>query len=89
MQPEQGPERLGHHDDRVAEVSEVDHEQRQGGHRGEQELVSPTQVEDIVSKAQEYHAADGQESTDQLDKLTSEHNTHVRAGARVWDRLTS
>lgn len=70
MQSKQGSEGLGHHDDRVAKVSEVDHEQGQGGHGGQQELVSPAQVQHVVGEAQEDHAADGQESTDQLHKLS-------------------
>lgn len=69
MQPEQGPEGLRHHDDRVAEVGKIHHEQRQGSHGGKQELVSPTQVQDVVSKAQEDHATDGQKCTNQLYKL--------------------
>lgn len=69
MEPKQSSEGLGHHDDGVAEVGEVHHEQRQGGHGGEHELVPPSQVQHVVSKAQEDHAADGQECTDQLYKL--------------------
>lgn len=79
MQAKQGPEGLGHHDDCVSEVGEVDHEQRQGGHRRKQELVSPAQVEHVISKAQEYHAADGQKSTDQLHKLTHGNNTRYQS----------
>ncbi len=69
MQPKQGSEGLGHHDDGVAEVCEIDHEQRQGSHGGKQELVSPAQVQHIIGKAQEDHAADGQKRTNQLHKL--------------------
>lgn len=66
VQPEQGSEGLWHHNDRVAKVGEIDHQQRQGSHRGKQELVSPPQVQHVISKAQEDHAADCQERTNQL-----------------------
>lgn len=69
VQSEQSSERLGHDDDRVAKVREIDHEQRQGSQGGKQELVSPAQVQHVVSESQEDHAADGQKSPDQLHKL--------------------
>lgn len=77
MQPKQGSEGLGHHDDRVAKVGEVHHEQRQGRHGGEQQLVPPPQVQHVVGEAKEDHAADGQQCTDQLHKLTQ--YTQIRA----------
>lgn len=69
MQPKQGSEGLGHHDDRVAEVGEIDHEQRQGGHGGKQKLVPPPQVQHVIGKAQEDHATDGQKCPNQLYEL--------------------
>lgn len=69
MHPQQDSERFGNHYDSVAEVGEVDHEERQWGHSGQQQLVSPLQVEHIVSKAEEDHAADGKQRTYQLHKL--------------------
>lgn len=59
MHPQQGSERFGNNYDSVAEVGEVDHEERQRGHSGQQQFVSPSQVEHVVSKAKEDHAADG------------------------------
>lgn len=69
VQTQQDSEGLGHHDDRVAKVGKIDHEQRQGSHGGKQELVPPPQIQHIISKAQEDHATDGQKSTNQLYKL--------------------
>lgn len=74
VQAKQGSEGLGHNDDRVAEVGKIDHEQRQGSHGGKQELVSPPQVQHVISKAQEDHATDGQKSTNQLHELTQKNN---------------
>lgn len=59
MHPQQHSEWFRNHYDGVAEVGEVNHEERQRGHSGQQQLVSPSQVENIVSKAKEDHAADG------------------------------
>lgn len=72
VEPKQSSEGLRHHNDSVAEVGEVHHEQRQRSHGGKKELVPPSQVQHIVSKAQEDHATDGQECTDQLHKLLRE-----------------
>lgn len=66
---QQHPEGLGHHNGRVPKVGEVNHEQWEGSHRGKKELVAPAQVQNIVRKAQENHAADGKERTDELHKL--------------------
>lgn len=89
VQPEQGSEGLGHHYDCVAEVGKIDHEQRQGSHGGKQELVSPPQVEHVVGKAQEDHATDGQEGTNQLYKLIVWEARalipHKAAKERHWD----
>lgn len=70
MQSKQSPEWFWHYDDCVPKVREIDHEQRQRRQGGKQELVSPAQVQHIVSKSQENHAADGQKCTDQLHKLS-------------------
>lgn len=76
VQPKQGSEGLGHHNDRVAEVGKIDHEQRQGSHGGKQELVSPPQVQHVICKAQEDHATDGQKCSNQLHKLTRNNNNN-------------
>lgn len=80
MHPQQNSEGLGHDDHRVAKVGEVDHEEGQRGDGGQQELVPPSQVQHVVSKAQEDHAAYGQESTDELHKLLQE--THKDSSFR-------
>lgn len=77
VHPQQDSEGLGHHDDRVAKVGEVDHEQRQGGHGGEQELMPPAQVQYVISKAQENHTTDGQQGTNQLDKLMKTEGVNI------------
>lgn len=69
VQSKQSSEWFGHYNDCVAKVCEIDHEQRQGCHGGKQKLVSPPQVQHIISKSQENHAADGQKCTDQLHEL--------------------
>lgn len=66
---QQHPEGLGHHDGRVPKVGEVNHEQWERSHCGKKELVAPAQVQNVVRKAQENHAADGEERTDELDEL--------------------
>lgn len=71
VQSKQSSEWFGHYNDRVAEVREIDHEQRQGRQGGKQKLVSPPQVQHIISKSQKNHAADGQKCTDQLHKLSN------------------
>lgn len=69
VQPKQHSERLWHDNDCIAKVGEIDHKQWQGSDGGKQQLVSPPQVQHVVGKTQEDHAADGQESPDQLHKL--------------------
>lgn len=87
VEPKQSSEGLRHHDDRVAEVGEVHHEQRQGSHGGKKELVPPSQVQHVISKAQEDHAADGQQCTDQLHKLLRENaQKQVKANDQTWDK---
>lgn len=68
----QGLKWFWHYNDRPAKVCEIDHEQRQRRQGGKQELVSPAQVQHIISKSQENHAADGQKCTDQLHKLSKQ-----------------
>lgn len=84
MQSKQGSEGLRNHNNCVAKVGKVDHEEWQGSHCGEQEFVSPPQVQHIISKAQEDHAADGQKCTNELYKLTTQRS---QLGSR-FDRNT-
>lgn len=77
MQSEQSSEWFGNDNDCVAKVGEIDHEQRQGSQSGKQELVSPPQVQHIVSKTQKDHAADGQKCPDQLHKLSKQRRWRV------------
>lgn len=69
MQAQQHSEGLRHHNGCVPEVGEVNHEQREGSHGGEKELVAPAQVQNVICEAQENHAADGEERTDELHEL--------------------
>lgn len=77
VQSQQSSEWFGHHNDCVAKVCEIDHEQRQGRQGGKQKLVSPPQVQHIISKSQKYHAADGQKCTNQLHKLSKQQGCWV------------
>ena len=52
-----------------ASIDQVDHEERERGDGGEEELVTPAKVEDIVGKPQENHAAHREESTEEMSKL--------------------
>lgn len=81
MKSEQHSKRLRHHNDSVAEVGKIDHEQWEGSQSGKQELVSPPKVQHIISKTEEDHAADGQQCTYQLYKLR-ENNTGIRV--QLW-----
>lgn len=77
----QGLEWFWHYNDRPAKVCEINHEQRQRRQGGKQELVSPAQVQHIIGKSQENHAADGQKCTDQLHKLSKRNKdgeSHVK-----------
>ena len=76
MQSKQGSKWFGHHNDCVAKVGKIDHEQGQGRHGGEQELVSPPKVQHVIGEAQEDHATDGEKCTDQLNKLTKRQQEH-------------
>ena len=53
-----GPDRLWQDDSGGATIDQVHHEQRERGDGGEEELVAPAQVEDIIGKPEEYHATD-------------------------------
>lgn len=88
MQSKQGSEGLGHHNDCVAEVGKIDHEQWQGSHGGKQELVSPPQVQHIISKAQEDHATNSQKCTNHLYKLTKNNNTENRVEFEISEKNT-
>lgn len=69
MHAQQHPEGLRHHNGRVPKVGEVNHEQRERSHGRKKELVAPAQVQNVIGKAQENHAADGEERTDELHEL--------------------
>lgn len=70
VQSKQSSEWFGHYNDCVAKVCEIDHEQRQGRQGGKQQLVSPPQIQHIISKSQKNHAADGQKRSNQLHELS-------------------
>ena len=63
------PHWLGQDDSGGPTVDQVHHEQGEGGDGREKELVSPAEVEHVVCKPQEYHAAYGEEGTQELRKL--------------------
>lgn len=48
------------HDGGRVEVHIVHHQQRQRRNRRQQEFVAPAQVEDVIGKAEQHHAADRQ-----------------------------
>ena len=54
-------ERFGYNDNRQVECDKVHHEERQGGDGREEQLMAPPQVQYVICKPQEYHAADGQQ----------------------------
>lgn len=87
VQSKQSSEWLGHDNDCVAKVCEIDHEQRQGRQGGKQKLVSPPQVQHIVSKSQKNHAADGQKCTDELHELSKQNKvgeSEFEIQRQVW-----
>ena len=42
--------------------------------------MTPAEVEDVVSEAEEYHTADGEKGTQELGKLRGERNEGGRGG---------
>jgi len=47
----------------------VNHEKRNSGNSGKEELVPPSQIQNIVSKAKKDHAADRKKGREELGKL--------------------
>ena len=70
---------LGHDHGGGADVDKVDHEKGQGSHGGQLQLVAPAQVQDVIGEAQEYHAADGEQGGNELDKLSTEKAGNVES----------
>ena len=60
LESEQEARWFWHDDGGGASPDQVDHEEGEGGERGEQQLVAPAKIEHIVSKTQEDHATDRQ-----------------------------
>lgn len=70
--PNQIPCKVGHNDRRGVIVYVVHHQQRQRGDGGQQELVAPSQVENVIGEAQEDHAANGKKGGNQFHELCGE-----------------
>ena len=62
-------ERLGHDDGGAVVGDEVDHEQRQRGDGGQQQLVAPLELQHVVGEPEQQHTADRQQRRQQLHKL--------------------
>ena len=69
---DQEAQRLRHDDGGAVVGDEVDHQQRQRGDGGQQQLVAPLQLQHVVGEPQQQHTADGEQRRQQLHKLDSD-----------------
>ena len=69
LEPQEEAHWLGQDDGGGATVDQVDHQEGEGGQGRQEELVAPAEVQDVVRKPKEHHAADGEEGTQEVGKL--------------------
>ena len=72
--PEEEAHGPRHDDGRCAVRDQVDGQQRQRGESGQQQLVPPADVEHVVREAEQQHATDAQQASDELHKLRKENH---------------